>query len=127
MKNEKMQAIIEGYISAYNAMDVPGMLSYLHQDVVFHSVMNGQYNLSVNGIKEFEDLATHALVLFKSRNQSLTKVDYEGDTANAKIDYQGTLAVDMPTFGQAGETITFKGRSEFIFKDGLIHILTDIS
>ena len=58
MKNEKMQAIIEGYISAYNAMDVPGMLSYLHQDVVFHSVMNGQYNLSVNGIKEFENLAT---------------------------------------------------------------------
>ena len=127
MKNEKMQAIIEGYISAYNAMDVPAMLSYLHQDIVFHNVSGGHYNLPVTGIKEFENLAVGALRLFKSRNQTLTKIYYAGDTVKIDITYQGTLAVDMPTFGQAGEIITFKGRSEFVFKEGLIHRLTDFS
>lgn len=122
-----MLEIINGYIKAYNAMDVEGMLSFLHEDIVFHSVTDGQYELSVNSREEFGALATQALSLFTSREQIIAQTVFDGETANAKIDYVGTLAVDMPSFGAAGETIKFRGRSEFVFKDDLIHILTDYS
>ena len=127
MTQKQMLEIINGYIKAYNAMDVDGMLSFLHPDITFHNVTEGQYGLSVNGREEFGTLATQALSLFKSRQQSITQTVFDGETASAKIDYIGTLTADLPPFGTAGETINFRGRSEFVFKDDFIHILTDYS
>ncbi len=125
MRQEQMLEIINGYIKAYNAMDVPGMSSFLHPDIIFHNVQNGQYNLSVNGKEEFEALAEQALGLFKSRKQTIQKITYADAKAKADINYEGVLAVNMDGFGLAGETKQLTGRSEFVFKDGLIHILTD--
>lgn len=127
MQKEQMIEVINGYVDAYNAMDVPGMLSYLHSNIVFHNVTDGRYNLSVNGKSEFEALAVQALALFKSRKQTIRQIVYEGATAKAKMNYEGVLAVDMNNFGVVGESIEFMGRSEFVFKDDLIHILVDIS
>ena len=125
MHQEKMLKIISGYINAYNALDVPGMLSFLHPDIILHNVKNGQYSLSVNGKEEFGTLATQALGLFKSRTQTIQKITYADAKAKADINYEGVLAVNMDGFGLAGETKQLTGRSEFVFKDGLIHILTD--
>ena len=127
MNQKQMLEIINGYIKAYNAMDVEGMLSFLHEDIVFHNVTEGRYGLSVNGREDFGRLATQALSLFKARKQTIAQTIFDGETATAKIEYEGTLAADLPSFGMAGETITFRGRSEFVFKDGFIHILTDYS
>ena len=127
MNQKQMLEIINGYIKAYNDLDVEGMLSFLHEDITFHNVTEGRYGLSVNGREEFGTLATQALSLFESRQQTIAQTVFDGETATAKIDYVGTLTADLPPFGTAGETIKFRGRSEFVFKDGLIHILTDYS
>jgi len=127
MNQKQMLEVINGYIGAYNAMDVPGMLSFLHENITFHTVTHGIYGLSVHGHDEFGQLAVRSLTIFKSRKQTMSQTVFETDTANADIDYIGTLAQDMNAFGKAGETITFKGRSKFVFKDGLIHVLTDYS
>jgi len=125
MTQEQKLDIINGYIKAYNQMDVPAMVSFLHEDIIFHTVNNGQYAMSVNGRAEFEALALQTLQLFSVRRQTATQTEFNGSTGSAKIDYEGTLAIDMPGFGKAGEVITFKGRSEFIFQNNLIHRLTD--
>ena len=35
------RALIERYVTAYNAFDVPGMLAVLHADVTFENVAAG--------------------------------------------------------------------------------------
>ncbi len=127
MQKEQMVEIINGYVKAYNEMDVPAMLSFLHTEFVFHNVTDGRYSLSVNGRQEFETLATQALPIFTSRQQTINEIVYEGTTAKAKMDYEGTLAMDMDGYGGAGEVINFSGQSEFVFKDGLIQVLVDIT
>ncbi|WP_419769565.1 MAG: hypothetical protein ACNI3C_09485 [Candidatus Marinarcus sp.] len=44
-----------------------------------------------------------------------------------EIDYVGEFASDIPDAPKAGDTINLKGKSEFVFKDGSIIKLTDIS
>ena len=127
MTQEKMLAIINGYIKAYNQMDVPAMAGFLHEDIIFHTVTDGTYALPVNGRAEFERLAAQTLQLFSARKQTPAQTVFEDGTARVKIDYEGTLAMDMDGFGKMGDVITFKGRSEFTFKEGLIHRLTDYS
>jgi hypothetical protein len=39
----------------------------------------------------------------------------------------GEFACDIPNGPKAGDTINIKGKSEFVFKDGAIIKLTDIS
>jgi hypothetical protein len=43
------------------------------------------------------------------------------------IDFEGTLAIDLPNGMKAGEVIRTTGRTEFVFRDGLIQQITDIS
>jgi ketosteroid isomerase-like protein len=39
---DQSRALIERYIAAYNAFDVPGMLVLLHPDVTFENVVGGE-------------------------------------------------------------------------------------
>src|SRR4030042_1417173 len=64
---------------------------------------------------------------FSERKQTVTGIHYTGDQVEIDIDYQGTLAMDLPTGPKAGETIALKGRSVFTFQDNKIIHLMDIS
>lgn len=72
-------------------------------------------------------VAEQAKMIFKSRCQSVTNYQYNKDVAVIEIDYVGEFASDIPDAPKAGDTINLKGKSEFVFKDGSIIKLTDIS
>ena len=83
--------------------------------------------MSTEGIAELRTAAEQASKMFKSRCQTVTDYQFSEDAATIEIDYVGEFAVDIPDGPKAGEVIQLKGKSEFIFKDGSIRKLTDIS
>jgi len=127
MQQNEMRSLINDYIKAYNAFDIDAMSLNMHDEISFRNVSDGNVNLSTEGISEFRKAAEQACHLFKSRCQTVTGYQFSGDTAIIQIDFAGELSVDIPDGPKAGETIKLKGKSEFIFNDGSIIRLTDIS
>jgi ketosteroid isomerase-like protein len=124
---DELRAVIERYVEAYNAFDVPGMLAVLHPDVEFRNVSGGEVTASTRGREEFRQLAERAATLFARRRQ--TVVDYGRDGAGAwiAVAYEGVLAADLGPTLRAGDTLRLAGRSTFVFRDGLIVELVDES
>lgn len=127
MQQEQMKKMTDDYIKAYNSFDIDWMLLQMHEEVSFQNISDGQVNLSTHGIFELREAAEQAKTIFKSRRQTVTNYQYSGDTATIEIDYVGELVSDIPNGPKAGDTINLKGKSEFVFKDGSIVKLTDIS
>lgn len=121
------RALIERYLDAYNAFDIPGMLAVLDPDVTFENVSGGQVTAAARGHEEFRALAEHAATLFRTRRQVVR--DYAGDEQGARveIDYEGVLAADLGPGLRAGETLRLAGRSTFGVRDGLITRIVDES
>jgi ketosteroid isomerase-like protein len=124
---DPQRALVERYIVAYNAFDVPGMLAVLHPDVEFRNLAGGQVTAAARGLEEFRTLADHAATLFRSRRQTVR--NYQGDREEAlvTIDYEGVLATDLGPGLRAGDTLRLAGRSTFAFRDGLIARIVDES
>jgi ketosteroid isomerase-like protein len=118
---------IEEYISAYNALDVERMLSFVHKDVEFRNITQNEVNAIAKGIDELQKMAEHSRSFFLSRKQSITSFETVGDTVTVGINFEAVLAVDMPNGAKKGDTINLVGRSVFQFKDGKILRITDYS
>ena len=127
MQPEEMKKIIDNYIKAYNSFDIDAMLLNMHEDISFRNISNGQVSLSTEGISELRKAAEQASTIFKSRCQTVTDYQFSGDMATIQIDYIGEILIDIPGVPKGGDTIKLNGKSEFIFKDGSIIRLTDIS
>lgn len=127
MTDQEKRNLVDRYIGAYNAFDVPGMMATLHPDIRFENVAEGEITASAAGTDEFRALAEHAKELFESRNQTVTSFSANGDGASAEISYEGIIASDLPNGMKAGEVIRLEGRSEFAFKDGRIFSIVDYS
>ena len=121
------RTLIERYLDAYNAFDVPGMLALLTDDVTFENRSDGKVTASAQGRDEFRTLAEHAATLFTSRWQTLRKYTTTADGATVEIDYEGVLAKDLGPELPAGTTLRLTGRSTFEFRDGRIARLVDES
>ncbi|WP_324254097.1 hypothetical protein [Paenibacillus sp. 1001270B_150601_E10] len=59
MKNKEMESLIVIYLNAYNAFDIDGMTSVLHEDVVFRNISNGVMDTEAKGIDPFRELASN--------------------------------------------------------------------
>ncbi|GIO33494.1 MULTISPECIES: nuclear transport factor 2 family protein [Paenibacillus] len=127
MNSEQTKAIIEAYLNAYNSFDVEGMLNLLHEDVVFRNFANGELNTETKGKEEFRQLAEQSTKIFSSRRQTITDYQTNDDKVKIQIDYEGTLAVDLPNGLKSGETLQLKGKSVFEFKEGKIAVIEDYS
>jgi ketosteroid isomerase-like protein len=127
MDNAQRQAVIERYVAAYNAFDIEGMLALLTPDVRFENVSGGAVNAEASGIDAFRGLAEQGRRMFTAREQSVTSLSFDGDTAAAGIAWRGTFAVDIPDGPRAGSTIALQGRSEFHFDGERICKLVDRS
>lgn len=127
MHKDEIKMIIDDYIKSYNSFDIEGMLRHMHKDVSFRNISGGQVNLSTQGISELRTAAEQAKTMFKSRCQTVTDYQFKEETAKVDINYEGEIATDIPNGPRAGETLKLKGTSEFVFKDGKIIKLTDIS
>jgi ketosteroid isomerase-like protein len=119
--------LIERYVAAYNAFDVPGMLALLHPDVTFQNLSAGQVTASARGLEEFRQLAERAATLFSSRRQTVREYVPDGDGARVTIDYEGVLAADLGPDLRAGETLRLVGHSTFRLRDGYIAHIVDES
>ena len=61
------KALIQQYLAAYTAFDIPGMLALLAPDVVFENYTSDQLTASAQGIEEFRTLAEQSRGLFAER------------------------------------------------------------
>ena len=126
MNQDEKRAAIERYLAAYNAFDIDGMMSVIHDDIHFKNVSSGEVNATASGADEFRTLAEQSRKLFSFRQQTMTSFDMKDDQVWIGIDYEGVLASDLPNGMKAGETLRLKGRTEFAFRDGKIYRITDI-
>lgn len=127
MQQDEMKKIIDHYIKAYNSFDIDGMLLHMHEEISFQHISNGQISLSTKGVSELRKAAEQARNIFKSRCQTVTNYQFDRDIATIEIDYVGEIATDIPDGPKVGDIIKLMGKSEFIFKDGSIIKLEDIS
>lgn len=127
MENCPAVNLVEKYVEAYNAFDIEGMLLLLHEEIVFRNISNGVVNAETKGKEAFRELAGQSTKLFSQRCQTITEVGFQGDRVEAEIDYEGTLAADMPNGLKAGEKIALKGKSVFEIKDGKLLLIEDYS
>lgn len=122
-----MRALVERYIEAYNRMDVDEMLLTVHPDVDFKNVSEGVVNASTTGVSELRALALQSLSLFSERQQTIESFQCEGSHAVATVAFRAVVANDLPNGLKSGQVLSFSGRSEFEFRDGVIWKITDIS
>ena len=125
--DDPSRALIERYITAYNAFDVSGMLALVHAEVTFENVAAGQVTASARGREEFRALAEHAATLFTSRRQTIREYVPTAGGAQVEIAYEGVLAADLAPELRAGTTLRLSGRSTFEIRDGRIARIVDES
>lgn len=119
--------LIERYVAAYNAFDVPGMLALLDPEVTFENVAGGQVTATAAGLAEFRALAERAASLFTSRRQTIRRYVSEPTGARVQIDYEGVLGADLGPALRAGDTLRLSGRSTFEVRGGRIARIVDES
>jgi ketosteroid isomerase-like protein len=127
-----MEPMIRQYIAAYNAQDVPGMVTLLHELVVFENVSNSGSPdrtgiTATQGRAAFEVLARQSLGVFRVRQQTVRSMTLGDRTAAVEIEFTAVLAVDLPNGPKAGETLELRGVSVFGFTDGQIVRISDYS
>jgi ketosteroid isomerase-like protein len=127
MDTSEKEGLIRQYLNAYNSFDLDGMVALLHPDAVFQNYTNGALNATTAGVHQFRELAERAKNVFSERCQTITACRHEGELSTVEIDYQGVLNIDIPQGPKAGQTLKLAGKSEFRFRDGLIHALSDYS
>ena len=121
------KAIIEEYISAYNALDVERMLSFVHQEVEFQNISGGEVNAVAYGIEELRKMAEQSRQLFSFRHQSIISIEDQGEVVAVAIKFKAVLAADLPNGMKAGNSLNLEGKSIFEFKDGKLWRIEDYS
>ncbi|GAB3256952.1 hypothetical protein GCM10027347_19090 [Larkinella harenae] len=122
-----MEEAILQYIEAYNAKDIPAMLHLLDEAVRFENVSNSSGILQTNTRQEFEQLAHQSLHFFSERRQLIRFVVLGAESAAIEIDYQATLARDLPNGLKAGDSLQLRGVSIFEMKNGKFTRISDYS
>lgn len=122
-----MEEIIQAYLTAYNAKDVPAMLALLDEAIFFENVSNASGITATQSKSEFETLALQSLHFFSERRQSVRFQVLSNTAAAVEIDYQATLAQDLPNGLKAGETLRLRGVSIFEVSQGKITRISDYS
>jgi hypothetical protein len=126
MKISKIE-VVKKFIEAYNSLDVEKMITFLHPQIEFKNISNGEENTHTNGIAEFKELANKTLDLFKERVQRIISYTEDKDTINVEISYHAIFGKDLPSGIKNGDSIDLNGKSRYVFKDGLIILLIDES
>lgn len=127
MDTTQAKMLVEQYIEAYNRFDVPGMLACLHPEVQFEHSTNGVVTVRLDSKEAFESQAIRAVAWFAERTQRIMALRWQDEQAEATIDYFAVTATDLPNGVKAGTTLSFFGRSQFSFRDGLIAFIQDFS
>jgi hypothetical protein len=125
--NQTKEEIVKKFVEAYNSFDIDAMLLLLHPEVQFKNISGGKVNAQTSGKNEFEKLARQSAALFKEREQKVISYKENENKVNVDIEYHALLATDLPNGLKSGDKINLQGKSEYIFKDGLIYSIVDES
>ena len=123
----ELPKIITKYISAYNALDVGGMLECLADDVEFQNISNRHINTHTHSKEEFEALANMGVTAFKSRKQSVIRFMTVSNITLVEISYEAIVASNLPNGWTAGQHLSFTGASAFELRDDKIAKIIDES
>jgi predicted ester cyclase len=127
MTDERKKNIIENYVLAYNGFDIEKMLTDLHDEIIFKNISNGEITLEIEGLEAFRAQAAQVVNIFAEREQKIKNMVFSADDCEIDIDYQATLAADLPNGLKTGDKIELKGKSIFRFAGGKITEIQDIS
>lgn len=127
MENQEMKEIVYQYFKAYSEFDVQKMGSFLHDDVEFKNISNGEVTLALNGKTAFIKQAKHAVNLFEKREIMVKSFTFEDEFLDVKLDFMGILAVDVPEDHKKGDKIEMEGRSRLKFSSDKIISIEDIN
>lgn len=119
--------IVSRYLAAYNAIDVDAMLATLTDDVVFDNVSNSTESVHTEGKAELAALARQTASLMSARRQEVRQAVCEGARCALLVDYEATIAQDLPNGWKRGQVLRLRGASFFELRDGLIAKVTDLS
>jgi ketosteroid isomerase-like protein len=121
-----MRTLIDEYVAAYNAMDIPRMLSTLHPNVAFRNCAGGAVTAQADGIEAFERLARASLALFESREQVIRSYEEMDGVINLGVRFTAVVAKGAAGLAP-GSRIEMDGRSVVLVLDGRILMLADLS
>ena len=124
---KQREKIISNYIDAYNSFDVESMLTDFDPSIKFKNISNGIINMTLVGLPAFRQQAEQAKNLFLIRQQTIKSYQHKNDETRIEIEYQATLAIDLPNGLKQGDELNLVGSSIFKFLDDRIIALTDIS
>ena len=116
-----------GYIKAYNAKDVSGMLTFFDDACVFENISGGKVTVRTEGKAELEALARRSADAFASREQKVVSLTEGQGRIAAEIDYHAVLQADLSPELKAGSRLDLRGISVFEFSGGKIVRLSDYS
>ena len=120
-----LPAAVETYISAYNRMDVVGMLGCLTDDVRVENYAGDALTAEADGKDAFRALAEMGVAAFKNREQAVRAAITVRDVTLVEIGYRALVAQDLPNGWVANQTVAFDGRSLFELRNGLIAKIVD--
>ncbi|MCX6214428.1 nuclear transport factor 2 family protein [Spirosoma sp.] len=122
-----MKHLIQAYIEAYNAKDIPAMLALLDDHIVFENVSNTLGITKTTSKSEFEQIAIQSVTYFSERKQTIRFLLVGTNAAAVEIDYQATLAQDLPNGLKAADQLSLRGVSLFEIQNGKITRISDYS
>lgn len=122
-----MKETIQAYLDAYNAKDVPAMLALLDDQLVFENVSNTSGITQTTSKQEFEQIARQSVAYFTERKQVARYWVMSEDSAAIEIEYNATLAQDLPNGLKAGQQLQLRGVSIFEMKNGKFTRISDYS
>ncbi|WP_420820996.1 nuclear transport factor 2 family protein [Shimazuella alba] len=127
MDYSKEKRLVQQYVDAYNAFDIDGMAALLHPDVEFRNISDGEVEVETKGIDEFRELAEQSKDVFSERCQTIKQFTLLPNKVEIEIDYEATLAIDLPIGLNAGEKLKLQGKSIFEIKDDKLIVIEDYS
>lgn len=118
---------VESFIKFYNSFQIDEMGELLTDDCLFQNISNSSGSIECRGKEEFLKLATQSALLFKERKQTITNWVIGKNKIAVELDYDATLAHDLPNGLKKGERLQLKGVSIYEFESGKIKRLVDFS
>ena len=121
------ERIIQNYIDGYNQFNIDQMVADFHEEIIFENIQNDEITMSLTGLEAFRQQAEQATTYFLARTQTVRSFRHSGNRSEVEIDYNATLAMDLPNGLKKGQELKLSGKSVFVFRDDRIIKLTDIS
>lgn len=117
--------IVKKYLQAYNEFDIAGMLTFVHPEIHYKVIHQGKTGVHTTGKKEFERVSVKSLEYFRQREQYILSFVVKDNIIDLEIHFSAITAKELSNGMNAGDRIDLRGKSEYIFKEGLIFSIID--